>query len=106
MKAGKLKHLVTIQTPQKTQTASGDTATTWIDFDQVYAEVIPMNGVHDWHADTMNPDITHRVRIRYLSGLTADMRILHGSRILQIEVPPANHEELGKEIFLLCVEQT
>jgi SPP1 family predicted phage head-tail adaptor len=50
--------------------------------------------------------ITHTVRMRYLAGIMADMRIIHDDRILEIVGPPANTLELNEELVFQCVEKT
>jgi SPP1 family predicted phage head-tail adaptor len=99
---------VTIQKPVQTQTESGDAQTTWHTFAQVYAEVKPLTGPQFskdvWAAHTVQPQLTHTVRIRFLDGVTSAMRILHQTRILEIFGPPANTDELDEELIFNCVE--
>jgi len=47
--------------------------------------------------------VTHKIRIRYRSGITSKDRIIFGSRIFKI-VSLINFEERNKTLDMLCIE--
>lgn len=78
MDAGKLRELITIQ--QKTASGTGDRGQplyTWTTFAQVYAEIepLPPTGKKMEIARQLVATATHQISIRYLAGLTPDMRV-------------------------------
>lgn len=108
MRAGKLRHRITIQhkaagSPQKT--ASGALDTSWTDFvgENVYASIEPVSGREAFLAQQHLSEVTHKVRIRYRSGITAKMRVQYGSRTFDIRAV-MNFEERNRELLLLCTE--
>jgi SPP1 family predicted phage head-tail adaptor len=79
MDAGKLRELITVQ--QKTVSGTGDRGQpvyTWTTFAQVYAEIepLPPTGKKTEIARQLVATATHQFTIRYLTGLTPQMRIV------------------------------
>ena len=105
MKAGSLRHKVTIQRVSQTLDSSRQTVDLWTKVDDVWAAVEPLTGRELVNAQQIQPDVTHLVKIRYRDDVTAKMRVLHGSRVLNIEGPPINIEERDRELHLMCRER-
>lgn len=105
MRAGRLRHQITIQGTTETQNSYGEPVTAWTDFASVRAEITPISGREYFAAQEVRSDVTHRVRLRYLSGVTSQMRIMFGSRIMDIE-SVINVNERNHELQLMCVERT
>lgn len=106
MTAGQLRHKVTVQqfaigSPQADQygTPQGE----WSSYAHVWAEITPLTGREYWDAQQVNPEISLRVRIRYLQGITPKMRILFGTRVIEIEAI-VNEDQRGRYMRLLCSE--
>ena len=49
-------------------------------------------------------EISHRIYMRYQSGVDSTMRVLFGNRIFEITSPPINYQEKNYEIQLLVRE--
>lgn len=79
--AGRLRHKVTIQEPRQQQNPdTGAIRTVWLDFaTNVAAEIAPLSVREFIASSQMQSQITARITIRYRTGLTAQMRILHPS---------------------------
>jgi len=103
IRAGELRNLVTIQTPTVTVT-NGDPATTWATFSQVWAKVEPLSTGEQQRAAMVEAQLSHRITIRYLSGVLPTMRILWGTRIFYLVGPPRNVEERNEMLELVCKE--
>lgn len=97
MRAGLLRHRVTIQAPRHPENERGEAVAEWADVATVWASVEPLIGRERWTAQQVMPETTHRVRIRYRPGLTAAHRLKFGDRILHIDSvvdPQERHREL------------
>jgi len=103
MKPGRMRHRITIQQTARTQNGFGEPIDSWSTFETVWASVEPLRGREFWAQQQVNSEVSIRVRMRYLSGVTSAMRILFGSRILPIE-SVIDQEEKHKEMQLMCSE--
>lgn len=87
MRAGKLRHLITIQANTPTQAADGSLVDGWATFgsaEDVAADIRTEGGREFWRQRQMNSELTHEVIIRYLSGVRANMQVVFGDRTFQI----------------------
>jgi len=103
MKAGSLRHRVIIQQLATGQDSAGAITETWSDFATVFAAVEPLSGREYWQAQQVAAETSIRVRVRYLAGIVPTMRVLYGSRILQI-LSIVDPEERHREIQFMCRE--
>ena len=104
MKAGELRHRITIQQKTVTQDTAGVITETWADLVTVWAAIEPLTGREKFLAQQVYTDMTTRVRIRYRSGIDPAMRLKYNSRIFEINVV-VNPEERNRELELLCTER-
>jgi len=81
---GALRHKLVIEQPGSSQGASGAAINAWATFATVRAKVEPLGGTETLGAGAFNPEASHRITIRYLSGLTPDMRINWNGRYFDI----------------------
>lgn len=98
MDPGKLNHRITfqIQNLDSEEEEWNDIVTTW-------ASINPISGREYYQAETINSDLTHKVRLRYRKGITPDMRILYKDRIFNI-VSVINEYEKNTMLQLMCRE--
>jgi SPP1 family predicted phage head-tail adaptor len=85
MKAGKLRHRITIQKATEAPNEYGEMVPTWGTFATVSAAVEPLRGQELWAAQAQQARVTTRIRIRYLTGITPKMRILFGAKTYLID---------------------
>lgn len=105
MRGGKYRRVVNIEQKSLAQDAAGEMLPTWSTFAAgIYAEVNPLSGNEKIQAQQINASVTDMVKIRYLPGVTPTMRIIYGSRTLQIS-NVQNVMERDREIELLCIEE-
>ena len=106
LRAGDLRHRVTLQWDTGvTRNEVGETTAQWTDFaGPLPAKVEPLTGRELWNAQQIQPDISHKVTIRYLASVTSKMKVIYGSRTFHIEGPPLNTEERNIETVLMCRE--
>lgn len=107
MRAGRLRHRVTVQTVGSTYDDYGDLSDSWATLASVWASVSPVSGTEIEIAKELSGVVTHSVKIRYRSGITAKNRILFDSRVLQIEgIKDWNQYKAGRCLELFCKEVT
>lgn len=106
MRAGKLRHRITIQqlvagSPDTLPTGEPDVS--WAEYLTVYASIDPVTGREPFLSQQKIGETSHKVRIRYRSGIVPKMRVLYGSRVFDI-LAVLNWEEKNAELLLLCSE--
>lgn len=122
--AGPLRHRISIQAPGETLLAGGETAIAWSELAEVWASIEPLSGREFFLAQQVQSDITLKVRIRWLAGVTAKHRIVGqlskltaaqrigtpdvinaaGGRVFDIQAPPMNWQERNVWIELFVRE--
>lgn len=102
MRAGKMREFVTLQSKSVSRAANGEELVTWGTYATVWAQVQPIGGREYSAIRLAQSDITHRFRIRYLSGVNTGMRVLLDGRPYDI-VEAINVDQRNRELELLCV---
>lgn len=106
MRIGPMRHRVTVlHQVQGADDPLGEPSLTWAEFATVWGEVSPLSGRQYMEARQAQSEVSHRVRIRYLPGVAADMRVQHDGRMFQIEAV-LDMGERKREMHLMCVERT
>lgn len=82
--AGKLRERVTVQIASGTTNTLGETVLAWADSTSVWASVEGVSARESLAAGQQEVSITHKVRLRFLSGLTQSMRFAWRGRTLEI----------------------
>jgi len=86
MKAGKLRHRVTIQSPDITQNpVTGEMDNVWAEVATVWASVEPLSVREFMASAATQSEISARITIRYREGIAANMRILYRGQAYNIE---------------------
>jgi SPP1 family predicted phage head-tail adaptor len=101
---GKLRDRVTIQRASESRNALGETVLTWTDYTERWASVDGVSSREALAAGQSQVEMSHRVRLRYVDGLTQSMRIMWQGRKLEI-VSLLEHGHRS-EHELLCQETT
>jgi len=81
---GKLRERVTVQIASGSTNALGETVLAWSNSTAVWASVEGVSSREALAAGQQDTTITHRVRLRYLPGLTQQDRLSWRSRTLNI----------------------
>jgi SPP1 family predicted phage head-tail adaptor len=103
MRSGRLRHQVVIQQVTESQDASGAVVESWAALATVWASIDPIAGNEFFAAKQTMAETTHRIRIRYLSGVVPKMRVLFGSRTFDI-TEIINFQEKNVELQLMATE--
>lgn len=104
MRAGRMRHLVWVERPTTTQTASGEPVLTWERWKQLRCQIEPLQGRERFEAQQVRPEVTHQVRMRYVHGLSPRDRLRYDGRTLNIS-ELTNVNERNREHLLLCAEE-
>jgi SPP1 family predicted phage head-tail adaptor len=104
MQSGNLRQKVNILQPATTQDAFGGLGEPDTFASNVWAEVKGLQGRELNAAQQIVAQVTHSIRIRYVSGVKGNMLVQFGSRIFNIEAV-VNHDEQPRELHLLCIER-
>lgn len=104
MRAGQLRHLLTIQQRQAgspNKRPSGAPDESWTTFGTSYGAIEPLKGREFIEAQAVQARVDVRIRMRYLAGVTAAMRVSHNGVIYSIEAV-INPELRNRELHLMC----
>lgn len=102
MRAGQLRHRVTVQRKVQTPDGQGGQSTTWRDVASCWASIDGRGGREFQTAKQTRATLTDEVTIRYRPGITAAMRIVHRDRVLSIAQPPMDPDGRQRELHLFC----
>lgn len=75
---------ITIEQPTASKNEVGEPILSWSTFATVWASVDPLSARETERFSETVGYMTHRIRIRYLNGLTSAMRIQYRGRVLEI----------------------
>lgn len=84
IRPGELNERITIQQHSEGRNALGETVMSWSNFADRWASVEGTTARESLAFGQQAIDITHKVKLRYLPGLTNKMRILWRGRVLEI----------------------
>jgi len=85
MKAGELRHLVTLQTLDVGQDDVGQPVHTFTNFADVYADVRYLSGLETVKSGAALGILRASIRIRWRPDILPTMRVLHGAVIFDIK---------------------
>jgi SPP1 family predicted phage head-tail adaptor len=105
MPGGALRHIVTVQEPQRTA-EHGDITTAWNDVADLRAQVLTVAGSETFRGRQLQADLTHLLTLRstpVTRAITAQMRILWANRRLEI-IRAADPDNARKLVELQCRE--
>jgi SPP1 family predicted phage head-tail adaptor len=105
MKAGKLKHKIVIQRDVGTTlNADGGHVPSWTTFLTTWAAVEPLTSREVVQGGQQIADATHRITLRYRTGIHSAMRATWQGRTFNFSGPPLNTEEANRELVILAKE--
>ncbi len=87
MRSGPLKHLIMIQVNEQARDGYGAVIDNWVDFAPARADVRDIASSERYVSQSLNSVITKKFFIRYIEGITADMRIVHDGKTYDIDPP-------------------
>jgi SPP1 family predicted phage head-tail adaptor len=103
MRAGQLRHQITIKAPTHTSDGMGGVTTTWGTVATCWAAVEPLRGREWVESNLENAELTGKVVMRYKSGILPTYQVYFGSRTFEI-LSVIDVDERRKEIQLMVRE--
>lgn len=104
MRAGKLRHRVSIESQSTEKDDFGQPRLTWTAVaSSVPADINPKGGREKFLADGRFPESDSVIVMRWRSGITSKMRVTFGTRHYDIQ-DVQNTRELNHELVLICKE--
>lgn len=105
MRAGRLRHRVTMQDRVDTPDGNGGNVITWADNRVVWAAIEPKRGKEFYDSQTVNADIEGTITIRYFNGFDPTMRVNWTSRNRVFDIQAVvNSDERDKTLELMYKE--
>ena len=84
VKAGDLRHRITIERPERTSDDAGGSTTEWETVAEVWAAIWSRSADEHFALDRIAGTASHDIWIRYRSDVTPSMRFRFGTRIFDI----------------------
>lgn len=116
MQIGKLRHIVTIEYPQRSQNAdTGEVIDTWVPVPgalRIHAEVLPDRATEFFGTRQVQSTLNAMIRLRWREGIDATMRVKHYLRdaagteplVEYWDVQGAIHfQDRFRELRLMCL---
>lgn len=103
IKAGAMKERITIEAPQESRNTLGEATLSWATYAIVWASVEGLSSREMLQAQQANAVASHKIRIRFLPGLSHTHRLVWRGRSMEIAsvVERENrtmHEILAREV--------
>jgi SPP1 family predicted phage head-tail adaptor len=109
VRAGRLRHRITLQRRVESQEATGEVTWSWADVAEVWASVEPIAGREYFAAAQVSSEVNTRIRLRYRPGLNEKLRVVfisepgspglvHYYDVLSV----INWQERDREVHLMC----
>lgn len=100
----RLIHTIALEQRPATTDTFGEQDLTWPTFmSGIPAKVAPISGREVLASGEIASEITHRVVMRYVSGVSADMRVNFNGRYFAIKAI-LDEEERNEKLTLMCAE--
>jgi SPP1 family predicted phage head-tail adaptor len=84
-KISELRHRIKIQSLTRSSDGQGGWNESWSDFVEVWASIKPSSASERYFSQKIEMNVTHKIVVRWLDGLTQEMRIDFEGRIFQIK---------------------
>lgn len=102
MKAGKLRHRVTLQTPVKVKdTSYGSETVTWSDFATVWASFTVRKANENFQSQQEKSEVIADMTMRYRAGVNSTMRAVYNGQAFEI-LSVIDTDERHVELALTC----
>lgn len=79
-----MDRLATVQTPTESANGIGEPILTWSDFATRWIAIVPLTGNEQMTAMAQEGSVTHRIRMRYTTGMKPKMRLISEGRTFEV----------------------
>lgn len=101
--SGTLRKRIAIQSETSVSDNAGGYTLGWATSFTLWADITPVTGHSLYVYGHIESHVTHRITVRYQSGITADMRVLYNGRVFAIHAV-VNDDESNHWLHLLVEE--
>ena len=110
MRAGRLRHQITIEKQSTTRDSYGEIGGAWTSGLNTWAEIEPLRGSEYFNAQQIQAGVTHEIRMRNqtlagTTGISSKHRIKFGIRYFNITSVINPYERGGLGLILMCEEK-
>lgn len=98
-----MRHRVTLRKKEIAEDALKQQSEAWTDIATVWAAIEPLSGREYFAASQENTEVTTRITIRYLPGITTDLRVVFGGRVFEV-LSAIDPGERNISLILMCKE--
>ena len=103
MKAGKLRHRVTIKTPLREDNRVGEPIITYVGSETRWASIRTLTEKEVVNSAQVQRLSTHELKLRYTDQIKTDCRLVYKSRVFEID-SIINVDERNRELLVMCHE--
>jgi len=103
MRAGRLRNYIEIQQKIMVEDINLELIESWPSFTHCWAEILPLVGREYYASRQTLSEVSAKIRMRYISGITTKMRVIDGLKVYDIEAV-IDVENKHKELVLLVKE--
>jgi SPP1 family predicted phage head-tail adaptor len=101
MRAGRLRHRLTLQSKTTTQNAYGEAVVSWVNQGTVWGAIEPLSGRELYAQQQIQPETKVRVVMRYHSTIDESWRIVSGGKYYDIDTI-INADERNRMLTIMC----
>lgn len=101
---GELRHLVCLEGPATTPDGAGGQTVTQALIGEIWCSVRPRSGSEQGAGEALQASVTHEVWMRWRPGVTSEMRLVLGARVLEINAV-IDVDERRRWLKCLCTER-
>lgn len=84
MKAGRLRHRITIERPIEVEDEGGGRSIAWVPLETVWGSIEGRSGRERYHAQQIESVYSHLITIRYRAGIEPEMRARHKAHVYNV----------------------
>lgn len=99
-----MRHRLTFQKKTEARNSFNEMVESYADFVTVWGQVLPNAGRKFYESLQLTSEISGEIRIRYRSDILPTMRIIYGTRTLEI-VSLVNPQERDRELLIYYKEK-
>lgn len=104
MQAGRLRHRVSIMTPATSADDWHEASQTFTTLAPAWAEILPLAGQEALEAQKLQSEITHKIRLRFIEGVTPACQVIFGDRTFEVK-SALNWGECNKDLMIMAKER-
>lgn len=113
MRAGPLRHHITLRKPVVTYNSYNEEVIAWSDDQMVWGEIWDMQGRSEYlMSEQLKATVTHRIRIRYTtysdeSAITSKCQLYEeqSGKTFEVVSGPVNPDYRNRELIFFCAEK-